>query len=196
MYLGNHNCTGPGFLWVILNPSDLQDPIAQVMAGEDIDLDEFCAHHGPDAEQREHNIAANPYTATQFFHFMCDAILEALFGIKTTAMATHSQMGVLGRIQAYFGMVESQGCGTLHLHLLLWLAHAPSSDELIALLKTEKCRAKVVESLDATIRGHLPGLGNMQEVHATPSLQLIFRGFFSLFSTDSGKLAEYKLNIH
>ena len=31
--------------------------------------------------------------------------------------------GVLGPIKAYFGTVENQGRGSLHLHLLIWLDH-------------------------------------------------------------------------
>ena len=45
-------------------------------------------------------------------------------------------MGVLGHVAAYFGLVESQGRGTLHLHLLMWLANTPTTDEIHNLLKT------------------------------------------------------------
>ena len=50
-------------------------------------------------------------------------------------------MGILGYVTAYFGTVESQGWGTLHLHLLIWLKHAPTSDEISELLKSEEFRA-------------------------------------------------------
>ena len=32
---------GPPSLWITINPSDTRDPIAQVFAGEKIDMDDF-----------------------------------------------------------------------------------------------------------------------------------------------------------
>jgi hypothetical protein len=39
---------GPPSLWITINPSDINDPIAQVFAGENIDLDNFVQAMGPD----------------------------------------------------------------------------------------------------------------------------------------------------
>jgi hypothetical protein len=38
--------------------------------------------------------------------------------------------GVLGRCEGYYGMVEAQGRGTFHCHLLVWLAGNPTPHEL------------------------------------------------------------------
>ena len=102
---------GPPSLWITINPSDINDPIAQVFAGEDIDLDDFICTQGPDKEQRTQNIAGDPYAATKFFHFIINAILHHLFQIKATPYRMQVGMGVLGQIAAYFGTVESQGRG-------------------------------------------------------------------------------------
>lgn len=124
-------------LWITINPSDLHDPIAQIFAGEEIDMDRFMATMGPDKLRRAKNIADNPYAATKFFHFMITTILETLFQVKVTPAQVKSGMGVFGRVAAYFGTIESQGRGTLHLHLLVWLKHVPSPEEIAALLKTD-----------------------------------------------------------
>lgn len=71
----------PPSLWITINPTDTHDPIAQVLAGEDINLDEFDSTAGPDASHRALIVASDPYAAANFFHFIIRAILEELMGI-------------------------------------------------------------------------------------------------------------------
>ncbi|KIO04742.1 hypothetical protein M404DRAFT_52669, partial [Pisolithus tinctorius Marx 270] len=99
---------GPS-LWLTINPVDIHDPIAQIFAGEDIDLNEFNAHLGPDSNRCAENIAANPYAASRYFHFIIHTVLETLFGIRRLGNKTKSQVGVLGQVAGYFGVVEAQG---------------------------------------------------------------------------------------
>ena len=47
-------------------------------------------------------------------------------------------MGVLSKVNAYFGVVEAQGCGSLHLHIMMWLKNAPNVDEMHILLKSNE----------------------------------------------------------
>ena len=149
---------GPPTLWMTINPSDLHDPIAQVFVGEDIDLDKFCKSMGPDAHARAQNIAKDPYAATEYFHFMIDTILETLFQIKVSKYKVTANKGVLGYVDAYFGMKEVQGQGTIHLHVLLWLKNTPSPDEMLFLLRDDAFREKIKTYLAANIRAYLPGM--------------------------------------
>ena len=100
---------GPPSLWIMINPSDLHDTIAQIFAGEDIDMDNFMATLGPDKEKCAKNIADDPYAAAKFFHFMIVTILETLFQVKVTMTQVKAKVGVFGQVTAYFGTVESQG---------------------------------------------------------------------------------------
>ena len=159
---------GPPSLWLTINPSDLHDPIAQVFAGEEIDLDDFVSTLKPDSSRRARNISNDPYAAAKFFHFMINAILQALFRIKVTKSKITAGMGVLGRVSAYFGTVECQGRGTLHLHILIWLQNTPTREEISELLKTEEFRAKVVAYIQRNIRAYVPGLESAQNVKAAP----------------------------
>jgi hypothetical protein len=108
---------GPLSLWITINPSDTHDPIAQVLAGVDIDLDEFVASTGPDGENRSHWIASDPHAASEFFHFIINAVIEELFGIKGR---THQRKKVVrteaifGKVASHIGTVEAQNRGTLH----------------------------------------------------------------------------------
>ncbi|KAJ3924797.1 MAG: hypothetical protein NXY57DRAFT_969015 [Lentinula lateritia] len=52
------------------------NPIAQVFAGEDIDLDVFRSDCGPNSTRRALNIAKDPYAAAKFFHFVIKAIVK------------------------------------------------------------------------------------------------------------------------
>ena len=159
---------GPPSLWITINPSDLHDPIAQIFAGEEINMDRFMATLGPDKTKRAKNIADDPYAAAKFFHFMITTILETLFQVKVTPAQVKSGMGVLGRVAAYFGTVESQGRGTLHLHILIWLKHVPSPDEIATLLKTEAFRNRVLAYLRANFKAYLPGLESAESIAALP----------------------------
>jgi hypothetical protein len=61
-----------------------------------------------------------------------------LFGIKRTRDHIESNTGLLGQVAAYYGVVEAQGRGSLHVHMLLWLKNTPNADELQVLLKKMK----------------------------------------------------------
>ena len=159
---------GPPSLWITINPSDLHDPIAQVFAGEEIDMDNFMSTLGPDKAKRAKNIADDPYAAAKFFHFMITTILETLFQVKVTSAQVKSGMGVFGRVAAYFGTVESQGRGTLHLHLLVWLKHVPFPEEIAALLRTDTFRERVAAYIRANFRAYLPGLESAESVAKIP----------------------------
>ena len=51
----------PPSLWITINPSDLHDPIAQIFAGEDIDMDKFASTLGLSKETRAVNVANDPF---------------------------------------------------------------------------------------------------------------------------------------
>jgi hypothetical protein len=157
---------GPPTLWITVNPSDLHDPIAQILAGEQIDLDAFLATAGPNKDDRAKTIANDPYAASKFFHFIIQTMFETLFAIKVTRYQVHSKTGVFGRVAAYFGTVESQGRGTLHLHLLIWLYFTPSADEITALFENDMFRQRVVDYIKANIRAYVPGLESASTVKA------------------------------
>ena len=128
---------GPPTLWLTINSLDIHDPIAQVMTGTDINLDNLlnCAHLN--GKERANNIVNDPYVSSKFFCFMIETVLETLLGIKVTSYQVFLEMGVLGEISAYFGVVKCQGRGTLHFHCLLWLKNSLSTDGIQQLLKTK-----------------------------------------------------------
>ena len=159
----------PPSVWLTINPCDLHDPLAQVFAGEDVCMDDLLRTIGPSKEQRAQNIARDPYAAAKFFHYIIRIILQTLFGVEVTPHQVKSKGGVLGPVSAYFGTVESQGRGSLHLHMLIWLKHAPPSHKIEALLKTSHFREKVRRYIGANFRAYLPGFETEETIRAIRS---------------------------
>ncbi|KAI0076309.1 hypothetical protein K474DRAFT_1598157 [Panus rudis PR-1116 ss-1] len=160
---------GPLSIWLTINPDDLHDPIAQLFVGEDIDLDAFLKTAGPDKQKRARNIAADGFAAAKFFHFMIKTILETLIGVKVSQRRVKTKKGVFGYIRAYFGTVECQGRGTLHLHILLWLEDAPTPDEMRELLRQPEFREKLRMYIKANFRAHHPKIATEEAIKVMPT---------------------------
>ena len=73
-------------------------------------------------------------------------------------------MGVLGCVAAYFGLLESQGHGMLHLHLLMWLANTLMTDEIHNLLKTADFREHVIKYIRSNLHTYLLELNSAETV--------------------------------
>ncbi|KIK13897.1 hypothetical protein PISMIDRAFT_17662 [Pisolithus microcarpus 441] len=159
----------PPSLWITINPCDLHDPIAQVFAGEHIDMDQFMRILGPTKDLRAENVAADPYAAAKFFHFMLRTIICTLFGITATPHQLLHEKGVFGTVNAYFGVMESQGWGSLHLHMLVWLKGAPSMEEMEDLLKRPSFRDRAKSFLHANIWAYVPRLESVETIRQIPN---------------------------
>jgi hypothetical protein len=125
----------PPTLWLTINPMDYEDPIAQIFAGEHIDMNSFMHIMGPDARRRGMNMANDPFASALFFNFIIRTTLETLLGICIRKHEVESHMGIFGVVNGYFGVVEAQGRGSLHVHMLIWLQHAVE----IRVQGTERC---------------------------------------------------------
>ena len=159
----------PASLWLTINPSDTNDPIAQIFTGEDIDMSDFVQTAGPSSGQRAKNIAADPFAAAKFFHYIINAVLEELFGIRVNRETGQikRERGVLGVVEGYIGSVEAQGRGTLHLHMLLWLRGAPTPSKMRGLLQTEGFKQRVRDYIKMTIKASLDDHDREKMSHIT-----------------------------
>lgn len=101
----------PAF-WMTINPSDLQNPLVLVLAGVQLSTDNLSKEI---STIRQEVATADPVAVARFFHYTCKGVLDGLLGGKP------SKAGVLGDISNYFGVVESNGRGMLHLHALVWV---------------------------------------------------------------------------
>ncbi|KAJ7177868.1 hypothetical protein C8R46DRAFT_1160285 [Mycena filopes] len=130
-------------IWCTLSFPDTSDPVAQVLAGAAIDLDNFIETAGPDSAKRSATIAGDPFAAAQFFHLTVQAILED--------SAPKRAPGIVGIAQA---------------------RGAPSSAAMKAALETEAFRRKVTAFLKETIRADIAGTTaeTVMQIPKKPSL--------------------------
>ena len=165
----------PPSLWVTINPMDYEDPIAQIFAGEDIDMDSFWDRLGPESSERARNMANDPFASASFFNFIIRTTFETLFGVHISRNRVESHMGIFGLVNGYFGVIEAQGRGSLHVHLLIWLKNAPNAEEMLELLTQPVFREKIATYIDHNIRTHLDGFdedyvkNNQRERHISYS---------------------------
>ncbi|KAL0061425.1 hypothetical protein AAF712_011719 [Marasmius tenuissimus] len=92
----------PSF-FLTVNPADVHNPIVRVLAGEELSMEDLCSRNFASGWVQPSEISTNPFTGAKFFHFMMDAFLKAILGYG------ESDGGVLGEVDAYYGMVEAQG---------------------------------------------------------------------------------------
>jgi len=113
-------------------------------AGAKLDLDNILTEQLMNTYQRAEIIASHPVAAAKFFHILITSILETMI-----------VGGVLGPIKAYFGTVESQGRGSLHLHLLIWLDHDMKPADMKEKIQNADFREKLKAYLEDIIKEDL-----------------------------------------
>src|SRR5438045_337225 len=110
----------PAF-WMTINPSDLRNPLVLILAGVE------CPEHilsRTNAAIRHATATSNPVAVAQFFNHICKGIFKSLLRSHT------GEIGILGEVENYFGVVETNGRGMLHLHALIWLTGNFAFDSL------------------------------------------------------------------
>lgn len=71
----------------------------------------------------------NDVASALLFMRYIDAFVMYVLGVKDCAVRDHPEPGLFGSVKAYFGMVETQGGGTLHAHFLVWLTGSYPNNE-------------------------------------------------------------------
>ncbi|CAF3838431.1 unnamed protein product, partial [Adineta steineri] len=131
-------------IFLTLNPADIHSPVALYFAGVKLDLDNVQAEQLMDAYKRAEIIASHPVATAKFFHILISNILETMI-----------LGGVVGPVKAYFGTVESQGRGSLHLHLLIWLNHDLKPADMKNKIQDPSFRENLIAYLEDIIKEDL-----------------------------------------
>ena len=77
-------------------------------AATEIDVDDFVPERFPYYLERMRLMLANPLTVIDYFHNVVTAIIASVF-----------EGGMFGEGARYYGIIEYQGRGTPHLHILV-----------------------------------------------------------------------------
>ncbi|CAF1542123.1 unnamed protein product [Rotaria sordida] len=136
-------------IFLTLNPADIHSPVALYFAGVKLDLDNIQIAQLMTTYKRAEIIASHPVATAKFFHLLISNILNTMIS-----------GGVLGPIKAYFGTVESQGRGSLHLHLLIWLDHEMKPADMKQKIQNADFREKLIAYLEDIIKEDLDEFKN------------------------------------
>ena len=102
--------------------------------------------------ERARSLANNPAAAAQAFDVIVRQFTDTLAGFKRA-----NRRGLFGRVRHYYGVVEAQARGSLHLHVLFWLEGAPSPQVLRDRCRSEDgYRDRVFRWLEDIIKQDLP----------------------------------------
>jgi Helitron helicase-like domain at N-terminus len=138
-----------------LSPADNKHPISLYYA----DTKEKFAPILRSKSEKESLIADNPVASAWFFHFMIQAFIKHVLGVD----ADH--IGLYGDTSSHYGLVEQQGCLTLHLHMLLWIRGALTPQEIRDQIMDPESdfQKEMVEYLESVHMGEFI-TGNMNDV--------------------------------
>jgi hypothetical protein len=131
-------------IFMTINPADIHSRVALYFAGVDLDLNKILPETVPSTYERAQIVAAHPVATARFFNVLISSILNSMV-----------EKGVLGPTKAYFGTVESQGRGSLHLHILIWLDHDLTPSQLKESIQDEKFRNGLLDYLEDIIKEDL-----------------------------------------
>ena len=157
-------------LFVTINPSAEINPITSFWCSQGKDkfnLDTLLKEDGKYAEfpnyfTRSTQACNDPLHAAQFFHVFIKSFLESFLGyeVQITESDTEPTGELYNRtiftgkstrgLTGFYGTVEAQGRGSLHLHLLVWLNGIPSPSDLITKINEALNRAKDASSTSPT----------------------------------------------
>lgn len=118
------NMRGTPAFFITLNPSDRDHPLVRLFAGDNIRLE--ALEDGQDLTEWDRRllVARNPGPCAKFFHTMVSSFFSIVLRYGKPGK------GLLGKCTGYYGTVETQGRGTLHCHILVWLEGHPSPQQM------------------------------------------------------------------
>ena len=99
-------------------------------------------------------VAQDPVAAVKYFHTLIPAILRML-GWDMHRLSFIEE-GILGWMKAFYGCIEAQGRGSLHLHVELWL---DTGSAIGWNLDREEFKNKLLTFLGSIIKEEVPELG-------------------------------------
>jgi hypothetical protein len=95
----------------------------------------------------------NDCASTRLFMRQVDAFIKYALGVDPKAKKRLPFRGLLGDVKAFFGMVETQGRGTLHIHLLVWLNKCPPNSAAVERLMKSNSKADFCGRVASYARG-------------------------------------------
>ena len=138
---------GMPLFFITINPSDTNSPIVCHIAGVEIDLDRMFDVLMPDKEERARITSEDPTASAKYFNLVIENVLDKLLAYK------HPDGGVLGHVSGYYGVLEEQGRGSLHCHLMVWMHGYQSPTDMKKMMREDPLfQTKVLKYFECIIK--------------------------------------------
>jgi hypothetical protein len=138
-------------LFLTINPAEICDPLLGAMGGIDPDV-----WANMTSKSRKQFIAQNPAAAALFFDEVIKSFIEIMLRYDPAPDSERGN-GLFGRCCGYYGMVEAQGRGTLHCHMLIWIEGDPTPQQLRDRMRDcPEFQDKMFNWLESIIKCQLP----------------------------------------
>ena len=154
-------------IFMTINPVDIHGRVAIYFVGVDLDLDTILPEAISSTYERAQIIASHSVATARFFNVLISSILKCMV-----------EKGVLGPSKAYFGTVENQGRGSLHLHIRMWMDHDLTPSKLRELVQNEEFRNGLISYLEDIIKQDLSNFNS--ETSETNGKVTFIRTIFKL----------------
>ncbi|NQY51600.1 MAG: hypothetical protein HRT91_02775, partial [Piscirickettsiaceae bacterium] len=153
---------GMSHIFVTWNPADTHSTMVVHFGDQTIELFSYDDIEGivPNARVRAALVADDPTSVAEFFHKLIRAAMHHIFGwIFTNEGATMylTIESTFGAVRSLYGTIESQGRGSLHLHLLAWLYNTDDIETLtLKLVSDPVYKARFQQWMLRMITANLP----------------------------------------
>ena len=122
-------------LFVTWNPADTHSAMVVHFGDREIPLLSYddIERILPNARVRAAIVSEDPASVAEFFHTLIRAAMHCFFGWTFTYDGAEVELTVIstfGPTRALYGTIETQGRGSLHIHLLVWLFNIDEIDTL------------------------------------------------------------------
>lgn len=120
---------GGPYLFVTISPKDNGSLAVSYLAGDLAveKLEQVDFHSLPTQAERFVSTAKDPVAQSRYFDRVAHIFLEEVMGFDTSVQRPLARGGLFGLTRAFIAGVETQGDGTLHMHLLAWVYGTPPS---------------------------------------------------------------------
>lgn len=191
-----HELGSPTF-YLTLNPADIYNPLVKFLAGADIDIDKLLPDQVPGYWEQSIMVARNPFLASRFFDIYMKAFIKCLLGFDPSTKRATPDGGVLGHVSAYYGCVESQGRGTLHCHMVVWIEGGLNPNEIQnrILSGDAEFATRLLAYLDEAISTELPPLPEGTDATGDKPHPCSIRGISSDIEP-AARAAERQRDVH
>ncbi|KZO94889.1 hypothetical protein CALVIDRAFT_483665, partial [Calocera viscosa TUFC12733] len=157
-----HKLGVPAF-YITVTPTDIDSGLVRLLSGECEDSASFDRGETYGSKfQRAARVSRNPAAAARSFH-------QTMVRFIDIVLRYGKGEGLLGTCTGVYGMVEAQGRGTLHCHMLVWLRGNLNPQAMRNRLRDDgKWRERMFKWLERHIHCELPGMRDVLKEKGGP----------------------------